>query len=591
MKYPISPEYLQAAGEYLTPLYQWLEDYIIEKICEQFQTGTANATALELIRELQRRGLAMGEIEKRIKKTLKISQRQLDAIFNDAIQRNQAYYGDMFDKANFLRADAELEAMQREAAAIARQTAGDFLNLTQSMGFSVRNLDGTISFQPMAQAYQTILDRAAVRVMSSADSYDVAIRQAVKDLTDSGLQVVEYASGHRDRVDVAARRAIMTGISQLSAKNTEMAAEDLDTPYREVSAHRGARDTGDGWQDHKSWQGRVYSVRAGDKYPSIYAVCGLGYVDGLCGANCRHHYFPFLDGIMEPTYTDEELANIDPPPFEFEGKKYTYYEATQFQRKMERAIRSCKRRVIGNKAAGQNYAPDAAKLRRLEDEYKKFSDKSGLQPQKDRAKIPEFTLKDARESAKAAISVNKNAAKPPVITNTPKKPDNPSYGYKDATKEWEASATPNSHEIQDVHKFTQDGVTYKVDGKDVKLDYDAHEREIAELLKAKYGGDIRMMPRVSGGTSGVKTPDYLYRGERLDLKTLKSATSRNAVYDRIKPSQKQADNFILDATNSALGVKEIARQAKEAFYNPHLRGVKRIFVVNDGDIVFVFERK
>ena len=88
MKYPISPEYIQAAGEYLTPLYQGLEDYIIEKICEQFQTGQANATALELIRELQRRGLDLKEIEKRIRKTLGISTKELESIFQDAITRN-----------------------------------------------------------------------------------------------------------------------------------------------------------------------------------------------------------------------------------------------------------------------------------------------------------------------------------------------------------------------------------------------------------------------------------------------------------------------------------------------------------------------
>ena len=404
MKYPITPEYIQAAGEFLTPLYNSLEDYIIQKICEQFKTGEANATALELIRQLQRRGLKLDEIEKRIKQTLQISQTQLDNIFNDAVTRNQAYYGDVFDKAGLVGEDEMLSDMYQEAMSIAHQTEGQFRNLTQSLGFAVRGLDGTVKFESVAQAYQSVLDTAEVRILSGADSYNVAIRDAVKALTDSGIQVVDYATGHHDRIDVAARRAIMTGVTQISAKHSDMAAEDVKTPYREVSAHRGARDKGTGWQNHKNWQGKVYSIRAGDIHPSIYAVCGLGEVDGLTGANCRHMYYPFWEGISERTYTDEELKNIDPAPIEYQGQKYTMYEATQMQRKLERALRAVKRRLIGEKAAGldEAFKADAAKYRALDAEYDNFTKAAGLPSQKERAYIQEFGPKEAKEALKAA---------------------------------------------------------------------------------------------------------------------------------------------------------------------------------------------
>lgn len=413
MRYPISPEYMQAAAEHLTPLYQNLEDYIIEKICEQFKTGEANATALELIRELQRRGLKLDEIERRIKQTLKISQQQLDNIFNDAIERNQAFYGEAFSKAGLVGAEEDLESMFQEALAIAQQTEQQFVNLTQSMGFAVCGIDGQIHFQPIAEAYQTVLDRATVRILSGTDSYDVVIRQAVRDLSDSGIQFVDYASGYRNRADVAVRRAVMTGVTQISAKHSDMAAEELETPYREVSAHRGARDTGIGWQNHKNWQGKVYSVETGDIYPSIYAVCGLDEVDGLCGVNCRHMYYPFWEGISERTYTDEELANIDPPPIKFDGKEYSYYEATQEQRRIERALRSIKRRMIGDKAAGQEdaYTADAIKYRRLNEEYDRFTKAAGLPSQKERSYIQEFGPKEAQEAIKAASASSERQAR------------------------------------------------------------------------------------------------------------------------------------------------------------------------------------
>lgn len=199
---------------------------------------------------------------------------------------------------------------------------------------------------PPAKAYQWALDSAALQVQSGAINYNQAIKTAVKELADSGLKVVDYESGHRDHVDVAVRRAVMTGVSQICAKYTEQSSEYLDTPYFEVSAHVGARDKPgpSPWSSHKDWQGRVYSVRVGDIYPSIYDVCGLGAVDGLEGVNCRHRRFPWVEGVSERTYTNEQLEHIDDDHgCTFDGKDYTAYEATQMQRRIERTVRKLKR--------------------------------------------------------------------------------------------------------------------------------------------------------------------------------------------------------------------------------------------------------
>ena len=204
--------------------------------------------------------------------------------------------------------------------------------------------------------------------------------------------MVDYESGHRDHVDVAARRAVMTGVSQLCSKYTEQAAEYLETPYYEVSAHAGARDKPgpSPWSSHKGWQGKVYSIRAGDVYPSIYEVCGLGAVDGLEGANCRHRRFPWVEGVSERTYTDEQLEHIDDGlGCTFEGKTYTAYEATQEQRKVERTIRKLKREKTAYNAAGLTDEEQAVniKLRRLNAKYKAFSKAAGLPEQRERMRV------------------------------------------------------------------------------------------------------------------------------------------------------------------------------------------------------------
>lgn len=415
MKYPITPDYLAHVPDALTGLYLNLEEFIIQKICESLSIqGEPNATALELIRQLQRRGMPLKEIESRIKQILRISDRELSNALDNAVQRNNAYYNALYDALSIVQEKPQFDAMQAEIDAITRQTQQAMRNITQSMGFGMRGADGSIIISDVQRTYQQILDRAEMKVLSSGCSYNEAIRDGIREMANSGLvgEWVEYRDEegqvyHRNRVEVAVRRAVVTGVSQISGQYSEMAAESMDTPYREVSAHRGARDVDGpaGWENHKAWQGKVYSIRSGDKYPNIYTTCGLGDVTGLEGANCRHMHFPFIEGFSERTYTDEQLRDIDRPPFTYQGRKYSAYEATQKQRQIETAMRKVKRRVDAFKAAGDEeaYNTEAAKFRALSDEYRKFSKAADLPLQLDRTTIPQTA---------AAAKSKSNSGKP-----------------------------------------------------------------------------------------------------------------------------------------------------------------------------------
>lgn len=386
MKYPFSPEVLDALPEELAELYRSLEGTLLYEICSRLKiSGEMNEVTVQDIRALRSHGIDLKEIEKAIQRTANISQRDLKKLLDGAVERNQEYYKEVIDLAGLTAPETLVSAT--DIVAIMAQAQREVGNLTRSMGFLVDN--GRTMLAP-GRAYQWALDNAEMQVMSGAVSYNQAIKNAVKQLADSGIKIVDYESGHRDQIDVAARRAVMTGVSQLCSKYTEQNAEYLETPYFEVSAHIGARDTGVGWQNHKEWQGRVYSVRIGDKYPSIYEVCGLGYVDGLEGANCRHIRTAFVDGVMERTYTDGELAHIDDGhDVDFEGKHYTAYEATQVQRRIERTIRKLKREQTAYKAAGleEDYQAVTARIRRLNAEYKSFSEAARLPMQRERMKV------------------------------------------------------------------------------------------------------------------------------------------------------------------------------------------------------------
>lgn len=398
MKYPITPDYLENVPNYIVQLYRDLEDFTISDICRRLKvSGEMTNSAIEQINALRSKGFDLSYIEKKIKETLHLSQEEYNEVFDRAIKRNQEYFDYVIKKSDLTYSTFTLAAKEAEFEAIRLQTQEEFVNLTQSLGFAIRGTDGKVQFLPVAKTYQKILDDAEMRVLSGAVDYNTAIRGAVKRLTDSGLQTVDYATGWHNRVDVAARRAVMTGITQISAQYSRQIMDTLGTRYVETTAHSGARDVDGpkGWENHKKWQGKVYYwSKNGEKdplgqYEDFERATGYGDVTGLCGANCRHDFFAFVPGVSERTYSDEQLANIDPPPFPYQGRLYTAYQATQKQRQLETTMRDCKRKMAAYKAAGldEDYAASASRLRMLSKEYKQFSAAAGLRTQPERARV------------------------------------------------------------------------------------------------------------------------------------------------------------------------------------------------------------
>lgn len=387
-KYPFTPELLDAMPEELAELYRGLEDTLLIEICSRMKLrDELNEVTVQDIKALRSHGIDLKEIENAIRKATGISEKKLNELIDDVVERNQKYYTELIALAHITQPETLVSV--EDTWAIYEQTKQTMRNITRSMGFLV---DAGRTMLPPAKSYQWALDNAVMQVQSGAINYNQAIKTAVKQLADSGLKVVDYESWHRDQIDVAARRAVMTGVNQICAKYTEQSAQYLETPYFEVSAHAGARDKPgpSPWSSHKDWQGKVYSIRAGDIYPSIYDVCGLGAVDGLEGANCRHRRNVWVEGVSERTYTDEQLAHIDDDlGCDFDGKKYTAYEATQMQRRVEREARKLKREKAAYKAAGLHEDETAVNIRlqRLNAKYKAFSVAAGLPEQRERMKV------------------------------------------------------------------------------------------------------------------------------------------------------------------------------------------------------------
>lgn len=392
MRYPFTPEVLDALPEELAELFRSLEQTLIEEICKRLKLAdNLNEVTVQDIRVLRSMGLDLNDIKKLIEKTAEIGAQDLDRLFDDVVARNKQYYGDMAELSGITEPQRMLG--ENDIDAIRRQTKAQFVNLTQSMAFQVRQ-GGNIVSLPPARAYQWALDNAEVQVLSGGISYREAIKNAITQLADGGIRTADYESGHVDHIDVAVRRAVMTGVNQVCQRYAEQSVEFLGTDLVEVSAHQGARDTGIGPENHKEWQGKVYRWKeiqgnSQGSYPDFIDTTGYGTGAGLGGWNCRHHFYPFYEGVSERTYTDEQLANIDPPPFEYQGKTYTAYEATQKQRQIERTVRKLTRRRSAYEASGLlSDAQDVSvRIRRLNAEYKAFSNAANLPLQKERMKV------------------------------------------------------------------------------------------------------------------------------------------------------------------------------------------------------------
>ncbi len=373
-------EYKEKLSRKIEKNYSNLEMRILEDIVRRIRkTKEITSTADWQINRLRILGNSSEDIEKMLKETLDASYPQMFELYDKVIDWEYVRNKDIYEQINaeFIPYEENGE-LQQATNAMIRQTDAELQNITQSLGFYLDYGTGKPVITPLAEVYQKYLDAACIEIVSGAFDYNSVLRRVVTQLTNSGLRQIDYASGRANRVDVAARRAVMTGITQLTGHISDINAEKLGTEYFEIAWHAGARPT------HQVWQGKVWSRQ------QLVTVCGLGTVTGLEGANCYHERYPFIPDISERNWTDEWLEKKnreENTPKEFRGKKYTVYEAKQRQRQMETAMRAQREKVQLLKAGGAD--PDDVMLARAKyqgqlNEYARFSKKMGLKEERER---------------------------------------------------------------------------------------------------------------------------------------------------------------------------------------------------------------
>ena len=387
----LAPDYLDHAPDRLVLLFQQVEDDILRDVARRISkmealTPTAN---WQLWRYEQTEALRQDVVKKLARYTGR-SEAEIRRLMQEAATRameneDEIYYHYGKEPTPFSE-NATLQALLNAGY---QQTAGTFHNLTATTA-------NTVSGQ-----FEAALDRAHLKVSSGAFDYKNAVKSAVDSLADT-MKYVTYPTGHTDTLEVAARRAVLTGVNQTGAKLQVARADEMGVEFFETTAHGGARPS------HAEWQGRQFHRGGavdymGKHYPDFEAATGYGTGAGLCGWNCRHTFFAIFPELgAPPAWTQESLEALNARDIKYNGGRYTRYEISQMQRARERTVRKYKRRYLAEDAAGADTTASAVKLRQARQELTDFISATGGRADSARTSVAGFGRSEGSKATWAA---------------------------------------------------------------------------------------------------------------------------------------------------------------------------------------------
>lgn len=389
----LPPSYLDQMPDAFVQLWQQVEDEILQDVARRIGkmdavTPTAN---WQLWRYQQTEALRNDVVKLLAKYTGKSEaaiRRLLLQAATEAMEREDAiYYHYDMEPTPF----EESAALNNLLDAGARQTCVTWQNLTATTANTVTG------------AFERTLDAAWLKVSTGAFDYKTAVKQAVDSLADD-MPMVTYPSGHKDSIEVAARRAVLTGVNQTTGKLQVARMDEMGCEFVETTAHGGARPSHAEWQGRRFHRGGAVDYK-GKHYPDFEAATGYGTGAGLCGWNCRHTFFAVFPELGDPPqWTQEQLRELNARNIEYNGKKYTAYEISQMQRARERNVRRWKKRYLAEDAAGLDATDAAVHLRAARQSLAEFAQATGGRVDSARTSVPKF---GRSEAGKASYIVQK----------------------------------------------------------------------------------------------------------------------------------------------------------------------------------------
>lgn len=422
----LSEEQVEIISDAIRPLFQYLEHEIIKDIAKRIEKAEKYTRTVELkVEAMQRLGYSPAKIrtqvmkllradegfqqliyentiayKKECKKLMKEAQKTTDALVREITQyaANMSFWDDTMIWEEHGKTLKDMSYLNGLVEAIAEQTRGAMKNLTNTTAVGFHTQSG---LKKLPDVYRNELDKALIKISTGTYSSSEVINDTIHNLSESGLRSIDYKSGRSMQIDTAAKVAIRTAVNQIAAKvedeNIIRSGENLIY----VSTHWGARDKGEGIENHAAWQGKVYFIRSEKDYAREAARIGQKSIEdiwectgyspdgsrtndplGLHGYNCKHKHYVWFEGASAKPVEPQK-----PGPYTINGKIYTYYDMTQKMRSMERKIRALRREREAMKALGQPVDVLEASIKEKTRNYTDFCEEYNLKPQTENLRI------------------------------------------------------------------------------------------------------------------------------------------------------------------------------------------------------------
>ena len=392
--------------------------------------------------------------------------------------------------------------------------------------------------------YRKIIYNAQVYANTGAATYETAVDMATKDFLKAGLNCIQYANGARHTIADYADMAIRT-----ASKRAYLQGEGVKR--QEWGVHTviiNKRGSGCPCPLCVPFVGKVMvdDVWSGgtrkEASETGYKLLSEAIAAGLYHPRCRDSHTTYFPGISTPPdgkFTKQELKKIKKKNKQESRQQYAERQVKQYGRLADFSLDP----------------ENQEKYEQKQKEWKHVRMRTG-----DMNNIEYINEKRQEQFLRA----------PENITST-----------------W-CGKNEDKGIVSDLLEYAFEKDTYKVDGKNVILDYSIHEKKVAENIAEKYGKKIQMVPRVVY-PQGISTPDFKIDNVSWDLKTISTA-GKNVFYNAVKKKKRQAGCFIFDITECPLENEEIEQQINNLFRSTHLTFIDQIALYKNDEIIKVYKR-
>lgn len=407
----LSDEILNKVIERITSRIEEGNTYTLQKIGESIKKigGLTPTNAIKL-QNILKYGGNYDKIVERLSKITELNVKDIYEIFEEVAKSDYEFAKQFYDYRGVKYIPYEENyVLQNEVKALANITANEYVNFSNTLAFSKR-VNGKVVYSDIARTYQDVIDRAVLSVSQGKTTFDDEMYRVIKELSNSGIKTVDYASGRSVRLDSSVRQHLKGALRNLHNETQSIFGKEFGSDGVEVSVHLNPAP------DHEQVQGRQFSKEEFKKFQNnqdsvdysgkVFSKDFEGHDRrSISEYNCYHYIFDIILGVNKPQYSDEELQEIidnNNDGFELDGVHYSNYEGTQLQRKLETEIRKQKDLQIMAKASYNNAKPEEQpkirqaidesqkKISQLNKKYKELSVVSGLPTKMERMRVSQY---------------------------------------------------------------------------------------------------------------------------------------------------------------------------------------------------------